>query len=193
MNILKKVLKTFWATPEKNFGERLYRLLSKMDFDKNEYRTSDMGEGFSVIEQSIWGWWKQRYLINSNRCLAYEIMDGNMYFVNFTTEDIDWESIKQLPEKAKESATALSAQFPTFVREFIDGIAKVSWQLTPDGRYYMDDDGFGMTSDEEITVYGFIDAEMNVLVKFQYIGKNYERLTEMRREAEQLLKLNRTE
>ena len=29
-----------------------------------------------------------------------------------------------------------------------------------------------MTSDEEITVYGFIDSEMNVLVKFQYIDED---------------------
>ena len=57
----------------------------------------------------------------------------------------------------------------------------------------MDDDGFGMTDDEEITVYGFIDAKMNVLVKFQYIGDDYERLTEMRREAEEKLKLNKKE
>lgn len=150
-----------------------------------------MGEGLSVIEQSIWGWWKQRYLIDNNHCRAYEIMDGNTCFVNFTTDDIDRESIKQLPENAKECAMSLSAQFPTFVCRFQNGVAEVFWQLN-DGRYYMDDDGFGMTSDEEITVYGFIDAEMNVLVKFQYIGDDYERLTEMRREAEQKLKLNRT-
>ena len=103
MNILKKALKKFGVTPEKNFEESLYSLLSKMDFGKNEYRTSDMGEGFSVIEQSIWGWWKQRYLIDNNRCRAYEIMDGNMCFVNFTTEDIDRESIEQLPEKARNA------------------------------------------------------------------------------------------
>lgn len=88
---------------------------------------------------------------------------------------------------------SLSAQFPTFVRGFHNGIAEVAWQLNPDGRYYMDDDGFGMTDDEEITVYGFIDAKMNVLVKFQYIGDDYERLTEMRREAEEKLKLNKKE
>ena len=34
----------------------------------------------------------------------------------------------------------------------------------------------GMTDDEEITVCGFIDADMNVLVKFQYIGDDMQRL-----------------
>ena len=69
-------------------------------------------------------------------------------------------------------------------------MAEVSWQLNPDGRYYMDEDGFGMTSDEEITVYGFIDSEMNVLVKFQYIDVDWKRLDKMRREAVETLKKN---
>lgn len=113
-----------------------------------------------------------------------------MDFVNFTTDDIDWDSIKQLPEKAKIRAQDMSAQFPTFIRGFRKGVAEVSWQLNPDGRYYMDDDGFGMTSDEEITVYGFIDSEMNVLVKFQYIDEDWKRLDKMRREAVETLKKN---
>ena len=82
----------------------------------------------------------------------------------------------------------MSALFPTFVSCFQNGVAKVSWQLNPDGRYYRDDDGYGMTDDEETTVYGFIDTEMNVLVKFQYIGDDGERLKEMRHEAERKAK-----
>ena len=41
-------------------------------------------------------------------------------------------------------------------------MAEVSWQLNPDGRYYMDEDGYGMTNEKEITIFGFIDrnAEM---------------------------------
>ena len=70
-----------------------------MDFTRNGYRVSGLGEGMSVIEQVIWGWWKQRYLIDNKNCRAYEIMDGN------------------------------------------------------------------------ITVYGFIDTKMNVLVKFRYYAK----------------------
>ena len=87
-------------------------------------------------------------------------------------------------------AQEMSAQFPTFIRGFHKGVAEVSWQLNPDGRYYMDEDGFGMTPDEEITVYGFIDSEMNVLVKFQYIDEDWKRLDRMRREAEKRLKEN---
>lgn len=186
MSVTKKV--DALNAPGKSFDEKLYMVLSAMNFTRNGYRVSVLGEGMSVIEQVIWGWWKQRYLIDNKNCRAYEIMDGNMDFVNFTTDDIDWNSIKQLPEKAIMRAQEMSAQFPTFIRGFRNGIAEVSWQLNPDGRYYMDEDGFGMTSDEEITVYGFIDAEMNVLVKFQFINDDWKRLERMRAEAKIILK-----
>ena len=188
MSVTKKV--DALNAPGKSIDEKLYMVLSAMDFTRNGYRVNELGEGMSVIEQVIWGWWKQRYLIDNKNCRAYEIMDGNMDFVNFTTNDIDWDSIKQLPEKAKMRAQEMSAQFPTFIRGFHKGVAEVSWQLNPDGRYYMDEDGFGMTSDEEITVYGFIDSEMNVLVKFQYIDEDWKRLDKMRREAVETLKKN---
>ena len=197
MSVTKKV--NALNAPGKSFDEKLYTVLSAMDFDpygyyqeennqerynQERYHICEMGEGMSVIEQSICGWWKQRYLIDHNNGRAYEIMDGNMNFVNFTTEDIDWESLTVLPEGVKSRAKGLSAQFPTFIRKFSNGIAEVSWQLNPDGRYYMDEDGYGMTDDKEITVYGYIDTEMNVLVKFQYVGKDRERLKKMRCEVE---------
>lgn len=182
MSVAKKV--SALDAPGKSFDEKLYMVLSTMDFNREGYDVSKIGEGMSVIEQSIWGWWKQRYLIDHNNGRAYEIMDGNMNFVNFTTEDIDWESIDKLPEKAILRAQSMSAQFPTFIRKFSNGIAEVSWQLNPDGKYYMDEDGYGMTDDKEITVYGYIDTEMNVLVKFQYVGEDWDRLKKMRCEAE---------
>lgn len=190
MSVQKKVYAL--DAPGKSFDEKLFIVLKSMDFNKNGYRISELGEGMSVIEQVIWGWWKQRYLIDNKNCRAYEIMDGNMDFVNFTTDDVDLDSIKQLPEKAKMRAQEMSAQFPTFIRGFRKGVAEVSWQLNPDGRYYMDEDGFGMTSDEEITVYGFIDSEMNVLVKFRYIDEDWDLLKKMRCEAENILKKKRT-
>ena len=68
-------------------------------------------------------------------------------------------------------------------------MAEVSWQLNPDGRYYMDEDGYGMTNDEEITIYGFIDQNANVVVKFRNINKRYGELDKMRMEAEEKVKM----
>ena len=82
MSVMKKV--DALVAPDKSFDEKLYMVLSAMDFTRNGYRVNELGEGMSVIEQVIWGWWKQHYLIDNKNCRAYEIMDGNMDFVNFT-------------------------------------------------------------------------------------------------------------
>ena len=197
MSVTKKV--NALNAPGKSFDEKMYMVLSAMDFDQygyyqegcnqerynqERYHICEMGEGMSVIEQSIGGWWKQRYLVDNKNGRAYEIMDAYLNFVKFTKDDIDWDSLAVLPEGVKSRAQSLSAQFPTFIRKFSNGIAEVSWQLNPDGRYYIDEDGYGMTDDKEIMVYGYIDTEMNVLVKFQYVGKDWERLKKMRSEAE---------
>ena len=78
MSVMKKV--DALVAPDKSFDEKLYMALSTMDFTRNGYRVNELGEGMSVIEQVIWGWWKQRYLIDNKNCRAYEIMDGNMDF-----------------------------------------------------------------------------------------------------------------
>ena len=80
MNVTKKV--DALHAPEKSRDEKLYMVLSTMEFTRNEYRVSDLDEGMYVIEQLICGWWKQRYLINNKKYRTYEIMDGNMDFVN---------------------------------------------------------------------------------------------------------------
>ena len=85
----------------------------------------------------------------------------------------------------------MSFHFPSFIREFRNGVAQVDWQLNPDGRYYMDDDGFGMTDDEEIEIYGFIDTKGNVLVKFKAI-KDRKELEVMRKKAEEIVKEQNT-
>lgn len=189
-NKISQALKKFFTkdTSKVKEAEKLYRSLSKTRFDNLHFRVHELSEGISVIEQVINGWWKQRYLLNEDTCRAYEIMDEERTFVNFTTDNIDWKSLESLPEYMKEQAHRLSALYPSFILSFKNGVAEVSWQLNPDGRYYRDDDGYGMTDDEETTIYGFIDTEMNVLVKFQYIGKDWERLKEMRCEAERKLR-----
>ena len=87
-----------------------------------------------------------------------------------------------LPQDAKKKKKKLNAHFPTFVRGYKNGVAEVSWQINPDGRYYMDEDGYGMTDDEEITIYSYVDRAGKPLVKFRNI-KDYSELDEMKIEA----------
>ena len=146
----------------------LYIKLNDEKYKQGSYETCDLDEGMAVINECMWGWWKPRYLVNHNTKCAYEFMNKDQRLVTVTEDDIDWESLKNLPEDAVGRARALSFHFPSFIRHFENGVAKVSWQINPDGRYYMDDDGFGMTDDEEISLWGKIDRTGKVVVPFTY-------------------------
>ena len=185
MSIYKKISKMLGnESPE----EKLYKVLNTDEYKVRPYEYSDLGEGMGVIGETMWGWWKHRYLVNHNTKCAYEFMDKNQILCTVTEDDIDWESLKELPEDAQGRARALSFHFPSFIRHFENGVAEVSWQINPDGRYYMDEDGYGMTDDEEIEIYGFIDQNARVVVKFKNINENYRELDRMRKEAEEIVK-----
>ena len=184
MSIYKKLSR---IKNDKSTEEKLYEVLQSDTYKSDLYKTEDLGEGMAVLYQNIWGYYKPRFVLNHNDKTAFEFMDSYMCLVTVSGEDIDWASLKKLPEEAIGRAEYLSFQFPSFVRGFQNGVARVDWQLNPDGRYYMDDDGFGMTDDEEIEIYGFIDTKGNVLVKFKAI-KDRKELEVMRKEAEEIVK-----
>ena len=161
MSVIKKLSK---MGGNKSVEEKLYELLQTNTYKSDEYQTSDLGEGMTVLYKNFWGWYKPWYVLNHNKKTAFEFMDDHETLVTVTEDDIDWKSLKKLPDEAVWRAERLSFQFPSFIRGFKNGVAQVDWQLNPDGRYYMDDDGFGMTADEEIEIYGFIDMEGNVVL-----------------------------
>lgn len=150
------------------YDDKMYRILSGEKYSDGAYKRSALGEGMEVVYQEIWGWWKPRFLLNHNLKTAYEWMWPNEQLAIVDQEHIDWDSMKNLPEEAEKTLLRYSFQFPSFIRSYHNGIAEVQWQLIPDGRYWMDDDGYGMTGDIELNIYGFIDQEANIISKFHY-------------------------
>lgn len=148
-------------------------------------------EGMQTVNSLVGGYWKHRYLLDHDRKLAFEVMDEWQRWKHFGTSDIDWDSLSGLDEEAIDRAKRLSACYPSFIRDYEDGVAVVKWQLIPDGMYWMDEDGYGMTSDVETPVYAVVDKSLNVLVKFRYIGNDYDQLDLMRAEALEKLKANK--
>lgn len=185
MSIFRKISKML---EREHYDKKLYQLLNMDKYKSLSYEVQDLGEGMAVINESMCGWWKPRYLLNHNTECAYEFIDDNQRLLTVTKDDIDWESLKNLPENAVATARKLSFQFPSFIRSFENGVAEVSWQLNPDGQYYMDDDGYGITGDEEVEIYGFIDQNAKVVVKFRDIDECDDELDMMRKEAEQIVK-----
>lgn len=179
MSIFKKISNVLGHESNE---EKLYQQLNTEKYKNHPYETQNLGEGMAVVNECMWEWWKPRYLINHNTRCAYEFMNREQVLTTVTTEDIDWESLEGLPDYAIETAQALSFHFPSFIRRFENGVAEVSWQLNPDGRYYMDEDGYGMTDDEEIEIYGYIDQKARVVVKFRNIN-DLDELDEMEKQA----------
>lgn len=162
--------------------DTMYKALCAEKYTQYPYRKEELGEDMYVIEQVICGYWKHRYLIDERDKTAEEFMSEGTVLQTVCKDDIDWESLKRLPQAAVNQAKRLDATYPTFIRKYKDGVAEVSWQINPDGRYFMDEDGYGMTDDKEVTIYGFVDRDGRALVRFRYID-DYSVLDGMEKEA----------
>ncbi len=169
MNIYDKIQR---MPGTETYEQKMYQLLNTEHYTKGRYRHDDMGEGMALVWQLVWSWWKPRFLLDHTTQCAYEIMNTNYELVTVTDDDIDWNSMKDLPDNAITRARNHNAMFPTLIRHFENGQAKVEWQINPDGKYYMDDDGFGMTSDNELTLFGTIDRTGKIVKKFVYEKSN---------------------
>lgn len=146
--------------------EKLYRELCISQYQGLPLVQNDLGEDMALVTQVIGRYWKPRYLMDKEARCAYEFMSIDEVLQIVTDEDIDWDSMKGLPQDAFDRAKAHSFHFPGHVYQYKNGVAEVEWQLNPDGMYYRDDDGFGMTDDEEINLYGAIDRKGKVVKKF---------------------------
>lgn len=146
--------------------EKLYRELCLSQYQGLSLVQNDLGEDMALVTQVIGRYWKPRYLMDKEARCAYEFMSIDEVLQIVTDEDIDWDSLKGLPQDAFDRAKAHSFHFPGHVYKYKNGVAEVEWQLNPDGMYYRDEDGFGMTDDEEINLYGAIDRKGKVVKKF---------------------------
>ena len=162
---LNRLLKKL--APGETLEEALYKKLTEKKLSENLYKSDELGEEMGVVYQLINGWWKPRYILNHNTKTAFEFMSRGQYLLTVEEEDIEWSTLKKLPEEVQNTARVQFAMYPTFVEGFSNGVARVRWQINPDGRYWMDDDGFGMTSDVEVEIYGYINKEGKVVGKFR--------------------------
>jgi hypothetical protein len=102
---------------------------------------------------------------------VYPISTASGRLVGFTHDDIDWDSVSQLEHHG--DAERLVANYGGLsIGNYQDGIARVNWMLYPDGRYFADEDGFGMEDNDEVNISAYIDTECRVVVKFQPYFRN---------------------
>lgn len=152
-------------------ANELYVELARSKYDSRPYnRLKNCGDGMEIIEEVIDGYWRERFLVNHNDKTAYELMTPGLKLAFVTKGDVDWDGVRTLENN--ENAYTFSARYPRFsVDKFQDGVAMVNWTLYPDGRFFMDEDGYGMEDNVESVIYGFIDTHARVVVPFQAIPR----------------------
>jgi len=148
--------------------QQLYAELQDAQYSERPYERRDLGEQMEIIKESIYGWWKPRFLVDHRARCAYEFMLPNFRLQTVTDEDINWYSLRKLPEAIVARAKEKDAFYPTVVRVYENDTAEMIWQLNPDGRYFMDEDGYGMTDDEEVALVGRVDRTGRVVEKLKY-------------------------
>lgn len=141
-------------------------LTSFPEFDHSRFWIKSHCDQMDVLYEAIGEYWKPRFLIDHKNRQACEFMDRAEILQTVTLKDIRWELLHDLPDEVLMRTKELSAHFPTRIGPFRHGRAEVFWEINPDGRYYMDEDGFGMTDDVEITLRGTIDRRGRVVEKF---------------------------
>ena len=123
------------------------------------------GRGEGMYECTLTGNYVEKYLVNTRTKMVYKLVDFGGNVKAFTNDDVDYESVDKMENAG--NAHTLVAHYHFSVGGFEDGVAMVTWTLFPDGRYFADEDGFGMEDNDETTIYAFIDTNCEVLIPFQ--------------------------
>ena len=164
MNIFNKI---FNKTDRDSSERKLYNLLNTEEYKTRPYQVVDLGEKMMVVEKVIDDYYKPFYLLDNKAKKAFRIINENMKLVSVMDADIDWESLKALPINMLNKVRQRDACFPTMIRGFHHGVAEIEWQINPDAMYFMDEDGYGMSHDEKIVLYGEINRNGKIVSKFK--------------------------
>ena len=127
-------------------------LTQRVVFGMHQYRTAD--EDSSV------------YFVDETRGIRRMLVNNRGVIQNFP-------GFKDKAALAKQvDATALTPQI-RFRTSFEKRGSRwiMYWQIQPDGRYWEDEDGFGGTNDEEVTLYTYVDENGKFTGPFELCGE----------------------
>ncbi|MBP3355928.1 MAG: hypothetical protein J6K95_02010 [Rikenellaceae bacterium] len=133
-----------------------YDLFLRHRKSDSQLRRIDLGCGMALfIDRGS----SRRVLVNTSAREVFELTASDGRITAFSPRDV--------ADSRYSGRSCLDALYYFGVEPFIDGVALVTWTITPDGIYFMDEDGFGMEDTIEENLYAFIDTRCRVLVPFQ--------------------------
>ncbi len=124
---------------------------------------------------------RELYIANTQTGKIRKISDGDYLLVD--DNEIDYDAITKECENGLYNAQMKVVRYAGINRwdGFKSGLCAISWMLYPDGRYFADEDGFGMEDNDEEEVYAIIDADLNIVEPFRPIGNVDQYLKQLRK------------
>lgn len=114
---------------------------------------------------------RELYIANTQTGKIRKVSTEESLLVN--DNEIDIEAIAKVCENGLHNAQSKAIRYAGINQwdGFKDGLCAISWMLYPDGRYFVDSDGFGMEDNDEEVVYAIIDTDLNIVEPFRPIDK----------------------
>lgn len=156
---------------KENKAKMLYNSLDKATSTDHLVEYDVLGEGMTVVRETLMDYMMPRFLMDDKTQRAYEFIDGQGKYLTISADDVEWVTILGISEQEKESIHRFSFRYPPIICRYRNGVAEISWQLN-----------------SEKSMYGFIDRRGRVLSRIRAVNSN-EDLLAMRKEAEE--KVNR--
>lgn len=143
------------------------RILNDIEANPSRYEIRQLlGDKILRIDSSD-GMWLCRNDGGTRRLITL-VEHGEVKFL--TEADIEPSAMRLIKQQCPY--LAFKARYRFWVFPFTGSKAAVEWTVRPDGSYYADSDGFGMTDDKEITLHGFINTKGRPIGQFRLYKRN---------------------
>lgn len=109
-----------------------------------------------------------RYLVNELTGKARQISSPG-FLVGFSDDEIDFATIDQLPHSHNAHPRRVDYGGIGRWNDCSHGLIALSWTLYPDGRYFADEDGYGMEDNDELAVYCVMNDNLEVVRPFTVV------------------------
>ena len=119
------------------------------------------GENLLIVEDNE----EARYLVNKATGKVRKISEPGR-IVGFSDEEIDFEKIDRLENSHNAHPRIMEYAGINRWDDCCNGLIALSWMLYPDGRYFADEDGYGMRDNDEVKVYCIMDENLQVVRPF---------------------------